>query len=46
MLGSAASEAGGRFAAHSSHQLDADFQLLQDMLAEAVAHAMEHATTR
>ena len=40
VLGFAASEAGGRFAAHSPQQLDADFQLLQDVLAEAVARAM------
>jgi len=45
VLGFAASEAGGRFAAHSTRQLDADFQLLQDVLAEAVARAMRHATT-
>jgi AcrR family transcriptional regulator len=36
VLGFAASEAGGRFAAHSAAQLDADFALLQTMLASAV----------
>ena len=45
VLGFAVSEAGGRFAAHSPQQLDADFQLLQDVLAEAVARAIQHATT-
>jgi AcrR family transcriptional regulator len=45
VLGFAASEAGGRFAAHSTRQLDADFQLLQDTLAVAVLRAIEHATT-
>jgi len=45
VLGFAASEAGGRFAAHSTQQLDADFQLLQGVLAQAVARAIEHATT-
>jgi AcrR family transcriptional regulator len=43
VLGFAASEAGGRFAAHSAAQLDADFALLQDMLAAAVLGAMEAA---
>jgi AcrR family transcriptional regulator len=45
VLGFAASEAGGRFAAHSAAQLDADFARLQDMLAAAVLAAME-ATSR
>src|SRR6202453_4154503 len=36
VLGFAASEAGGRFAAHSLGQRDADFARLQDMLAGAV----------
>jgi len=45
VLGFAASEAGGRFSAHSPQQLDADFQLLQAVLAEAVARAMQQATT-
>ncbi|HWE65138.1 MAG TPA: TetR family transcriptional regulator [Acidimicrobiales bacterium] len=40
ILGFAASEAGGRFAAHSAEQLDADFELLQSMLASAVLDAM------
>lgn len=40
VLGFAASEAGGRFAAHSPAQLDADFGRLQDMLAAAVFAAM------
>jgi AcrR family transcriptional regulator len=40
VLGFAASEAGGRFAAHSPQQLDADFALLQDMLAGAVLSAL------
>jgi AcrR family transcriptional regulator len=39
VLGFAASEAGGRFAAHSAAQLDADFARLQDMLAAAVLSA-------
>jgi AcrR family transcriptional regulator len=43
VLGFAASEAGGRFAAHAPRQLDDDFQLLQDTLAVAVARAIEHA---
>jgi AcrR family transcriptional regulator len=43
ILGFAASEAGGRFAAHSAEQLDADFARLQDMLAAAVLGAMERA---
>jgi AcrR family transcriptional regulator len=41
VLGFAASEAGGRFAAHSPAQLDADFARLQGMLAAAVFTAME-----
>jgi AcrR family transcriptional regulator len=41
VLGFAASEAGGRFGAHSPAQLDADFARLQDMLAAAVFRAME-----
>jgi AcrR family transcriptional regulator len=45
ILGFAASEAGGRFAAHSAAQLDADFALLQDMLGAAVSRAIE-ATAR
>jgi hypothetical protein len=45
VLGFAASEAGGRFAAHSTRQLDADFQLLQDTLAVAVQRAIEHGST-
>jgi AcrR family transcriptional regulator len=40
VLGFAASEAGGRFAAHSAEQLDADFELLQSMLATAVLDAL------
>jgi AcrR family transcriptional regulator len=40
VLGFAASEAGGRFAAHSATQLNADFDLLQDMLAAAILGAM------
>ncbi len=44
ILGFAASEAGGRFASHSTRQLDADFQLLQDTLAVAVLRAVELAT--
>ena len=43
VLGFAASEAGGRFAAHSADQLDADFARLQDILAAAVLAAMERA---
>ena len=43
VLGFAASEAGGRFAAHSAAQLNADFARLQDMLAAAVLAAMERA---
>ena len=45
VLGFAASEAGGRFAAHSTHQLNADFQLLQDTLAVAVVRAIAHDPT-
>jgi AcrR family transcriptional regulator len=45
VMGFAASEAGGRFAAHSPGQIDADFALLQDTLAHAIARAMEHAVT-
>jgi AcrR family transcriptional regulator len=36
VLGFAASEAGGRFAAHSAAQLNADFEFLQATLASAV----------
>jgi AcrR family transcriptional regulator len=43
VLGFAASEAGGRFAAHSAAQLNADFARLQDILAVAVVAAMEGA---
>ena len=43
VLGFAASEAGGRFAAHSADQLNADFARLQDILAAAVLAAMERA---
>jgi AcrR family transcriptional regulator len=43
VLGFAASEAGGRFAAHSAAQLDADFELLQAVLAGAVLSALENA---
>jgi AcrR family transcriptional regulator len=46
VLGFAASEAGGRFAAHSPRQLDADFQLLQDTLALAIARAVHEAVGR
>jgi AcrR family transcriptional regulator len=41
VLGFAASEAGGRFAAHSTDQLNADFELLQSVLSIAVLNAME-----
>jgi AcrR family transcriptional regulator len=41
ILGFAASEAGGRFVAHSAAQLDADFARLQDMLGMTVLHAVE-----
>lgn len=41
VLGFAASEAGGRFTAHSPAQLDADFARLQDMLGAAVLAALE-----
>jgi AcrR family transcriptional regulator len=40
ILGFAASEAGGRFAAHSPQQLDADFARLQDVLAGAIVGAL------
>jgi AcrR family transcriptional regulator len=40
ILGFAASEAGGRFAAHSAEQLNADFALLQDTLAAAILGAL------
>jgi len=40
-LGFAASEAGGRFAAHSTEQLNADFERLQTMLATTIFQAME-----
>jgi AcrR family transcriptional regulator len=39
-LGFAASEAGGRFAAHSAQQIDEDFALLQSILGSAVLGAM------
>jgi AcrR family transcriptional regulator len=45
VLGFAASEAGGRFAAHSDDQLNADFALLQDMLAAGVLRALERIAT-
>jgi AcrR family transcriptional regulator len=45
VLGFAASEAGGRFAAHSTEQLNADFERLQTMLATAVLGALEAAAT-
>jgi AcrR family transcriptional regulator len=44
VLGFAASEAGGRFAAHSPTQLDADFARLQDILAAAVLAALVRAS--
>jgi AcrR family transcriptional regulator len=40
VLGFAASEAGGRFAAHSAEQLNADFELVQAMLADVVLGAL------
>ena len=40
ILGFAASEAGGRFAAHSLEQRDADFARLQELLAGAVLGAL------
>jgi AcrR family transcriptional regulator len=40
VLGFAASEAGGRFAAHSPAQIDADFARLQEMLSAAVLAAL------
>ncbi len=40
ILGFAASEAGGRFAAHTSEQLDADFARLQALLASAISDAL------
>ncbi len=40
VLGFAASEAGGRFAAHSAAQLNADFERLQAVLAGAVLGAV------
>ena len=40
ILGFAASEAEGRFAAHTSEQLDADFVRLQAMLATAIFDAL------
>jgi len=39
-IGFAASEAGGRFAAHSLEQINTDFALLQTMLATTVLSAM------
>jgi AcrR family transcriptional regulator len=44
ILGFAASEAGGRFAALSPEQLDADFARLQDMVAGAVLGALAATT--
>ncbi len=44
VLGFAASEAGGRFAAHSAEQLDADFERLQALLAGAIVDALVAAT--
>ena len=44
-LGFAASEAGGRFAAHSTEQLDADFALLQTVLASAIIAAIGNLTS-
>ena len=43
VLGFAASEAGGRFAAHSAEQLDADFELLQTMLSNLVTEMQSRA---
>ena len=44
VLGFAASEAGGRFAALSPEQLDADFARLQDVVAGAVLGALAATT--
>ncbi len=44
ILGFAASEAGGRFAALSPEQLDADFARLQDVVAGAVLGALAATT--
>jgi AcrR family transcriptional regulator len=44
MLGFAASEAGGRFAALSPEQLDADFTRLQDVVAGAILGALAATT--
>jgi AcrR family transcriptional regulator len=44
ILGFAASEAGGRFAAHSPEQLDADFARLQELLVGAILGALAAAT--
>jgi AcrR family transcriptional regulator len=43
MLGFAASEAGGRFAAHSAEQVNADFAFVQDMLANVILSARARA---
>lgn len=43
ILGFAASEAGGRFLAHSNKQLNADFARLQEMLSAAVIGALSTA---
>jgi len=43
ILGFAASEAGGRFAAHSTAELDADFARIQEMLAWYILAAIETA---
>ena len=45
VLGFAASEAGGRFAAHSAEQLNADFARLQEILAAGVATAVATAVS-
>jgi hypothetical protein len=44
VLGFAASEAGGRFAAHSAAQLDDDFARLLDLLAVALLGALPTAS--
>jgi AcrR family transcriptional regulator len=43
ILGFAASEAGGRFAAHPAEQVDADFAFVQEMLANVVLSAIARA---
>jgi AcrR family transcriptional regulator len=45
ILGFAASEAGGRFAAHSPDQLDEDFELVQGMLADLVVATLNRSAT-